>query len=654
MKKIYVNCDIPTECFAGCDLLKDVEIASECRTIGARAFAGCKSIRTEVNDYIENVNPVLSYGLKSIDEYAFDGCTGLNNIYIPASVQYIDSYAFKGCSSLTDVYLEGCELYVSQNEKLPEDDLIFANPETTFDGCSALENGFIGRRVVSSYDGPVCDPFKGTKLKRISFFGFCLETTFNGVNYPNLENVSCGSAIPPRGARFTESQYENVSLYVPREFSGNYEKSEVWNRFNKRGSTGVYEPIILEHDGLYYAAKQYTNEVAVVRSPYGEKYYGDKVVEYFTYNDITYTPVRVAASAFYDCTGLASIILPGTIEYIEGGAFCNTGLKTIDLSQSPSMQFGHAAFDGCEELMEVKLASLVELDFPKDAFSGCVKLEKINLPESAVFGEAAFENCESLPEKMDFSSMWYAMFNQGSFCRCNFTDVDLPLSAFFKGEYHDNYPAFAGNPLKTITVHNADIGNTIFSNHSHNPEGMFYNADIECLIVKGDIDLKYPFGSNSWLTNGKVKRVVLDFSEATAPNAYWLDKDWSIDEIESRQITPPTIGEFTDEQYKMVKVIVPNGSLKTYKEDSNWQKFFNINEVEDAGIDDVSVAVSTCRGAEGCIIFSNAGNEAYSIYTIAGQLVAAGRLTDAEPTVNVAPGYYIVKWGENVAKVIVK
>ena len=37
----------------------------------------------------------------SIGDEAFEGCTSLNNIYIPSSVSYIGSRAFSGCTSLS-------------------------------------------------------------------------------------------------------------------------------------------------------------------------------------------------------------------------------------------------------------------------------------------------------------------------------------------------------------------------------------------------------------------------------------------------------------------------------------------------------------------------------------------------------------------------
>ena len=44
-----------------------------------------------------------TYSVTSLGEYAFDGCTGLTSIEIPASVTSIGEYVFLGCSGLTSI-----------------------------------------------------------------------------------------------------------------------------------------------------------------------------------------------------------------------------------------------------------------------------------------------------------------------------------------------------------------------------------------------------------------------------------------------------------------------------------------------------------------------------------------------------------------------
>lgn len=69
-------------------------------------------------------------------------------------------------------------------------------PGTTFDGCVNLKAGTIGQRIIDNDTEELCDPFVGLDITSISFTNFGLESAFNGLNYPNLEAVSCHTYIP--------------------------------------------------------------------------------------------------------------------------------------------------------------------------------------------------------------------------------------------------------------------------------------------------------------------------------------------------------------------------------------------------------------------------------------------------------------------------
>ena len=52
---------------------------------------------------------IISEGVTSIGDYAFDGCSSLGSVVIPESVTSIGDSAFYWCSSLADVYYTGSE-----------------------------------------------------------------------------------------------------------------------------------------------------------------------------------------------------------------------------------------------------------------------------------------------------------------------------------------------------------------------------------------------------------------------------------------------------------------------------------------------------------------------------------------------------------------
>lgn len=84
---------IPSNAFRGCSSLNEVKLPSTVQTIGENAFEDCSSLK-EIT---------LPDTLTSIENRAFYGCSSLTAITIPNSVTSIGSEAFDGCPSLKQV-----------------------------------------------------------------------------------------------------------------------------------------------------------------------------------------------------------------------------------------------------------------------------------------------------------------------------------------------------------------------------------------------------------------------------------------------------------------------------------------------------------------------------------------------------------------------
>lgn len=94
-----------------CSVLAEINIPSTVTKIGSQAFGGCKALKEITipagvqsysgafyNSAIETV--ILSDGIESIDEKAFEKCASLKEVIIPSSVTEIEKGAFDGCKSL--------------------------------------------------------------------------------------------------------------------------------------------------------------------------------------------------------------------------------------------------------------------------------------------------------------------------------------------------------------------------------------------------------------------------------------------------------------------------------------------------------------------------------------------------------------------------
>mgnify|MGYP004512993869 FL=1 len=117
---------IGNSAFSGCTGLTNVTIGNSVTSIGYQAFYGCTELTSIIVDegnskyhsagncLIETATKTLILGCKtsviptdgsvtSIGDNAFEGCTGLTSVTIPASVTRIGEFAFSGCGALTSI-----------------------------------------------------------------------------------------------------------------------------------------------------------------------------------------------------------------------------------------------------------------------------------------------------------------------------------------------------------------------------------------------------------------------------------------------------------------------------------------------------------------------------------------------------------------------
>jgi len=108
----------------------------------------------------------------------------------------------------------------------------------------------------------------------------------------------------------------------------------------------------------------------------------------------------IGATAFYGCDSLSSLDFSKTtkLSYIEGGAFMNAGLTSLDLSKTALTELNAETFKGCYKLGNVVLSTKIT-KIGRSAFSDCDSLMTISGYENVTFyGRNAFNNCISLLE----------------------------------------------------------------------------------------------------------------------------------------------------------------------------------------------------------------------------------------------------------------
>lgn len=337
-------------------------IPNSITSIGMSAFAGCNGL-TSIN---------IPESVTSIGENAFNNCLNIVSISIPQSVTYIGNGAFSYCTSLSNIDLPNTINHIN---------------EATFSFCSSLTNVIIPRSVTSI----------GNKA-----FSNC----------SNLVNVTSKAITPPVISSNTFDCYERATLFVSRKAYEAYFQADNWCRFNN-----IQFESDLVANYLYY---EFTSDSTVCVSCVDDNYFNyssDVVIpESVNYNGKDYIVNAIDEKAFYNCSGLTSVIIPNTITTIGDYAFYGcSGLTSLTIGKSVA-SIGYDAFNGCNNLKELNWNAIncssngnmstsnietvtigSEVEVLPNGFVIGSKITEVTIPNSvtSIVG-SAFYNCSGL------------------------------------------------------------------------------------------------------------------------------------------------------------------------------------------------------------------------------------------------------------------
>ncbi len=104
--------------------------------------------------------------------------------------------------------------------------------------------------------------------------------------------------------------------------------------------------------------------------------------------------VKIADSAFENCSGLQLISIWADLEEIGNNAFKNTGLLEITIPSETTI-IGDHAFENCKDLMTA--STWGNPNIGNYAFANCVKLEGTSISsDTGYVGDHAYDGCENL------------------------------------------------------------------------------------------------------------------------------------------------------------------------------------------------------------------------------------------------------------------
>ena len=393
--------------------------------------------------------------------------------------------------------------------------------------------------------------------------------------------------------------------------------------------------------------------------------------------------------AFYGCSGLTNIVIPNSVTYIENYAFWGcSGLTSVTIGNSVT-SIGDCAFNGCTSLKDLRIEDgegelslgyhsstnnssgtgkgmfydcpLETLYLGRDlsystskscgysplydkytlksvtignsvtsigdyAFYGCSGLTNIVIPNSVTnIGDYAFANCTRLKSVINFSNLTFIQ-KYGSVIYYANKIINAP-NGFIDGDFVFGRP----NGVNTLVA---------------------YWGNATVLTLPADCDGEsYVIGSSVFRDHIELTNIVIPNSVTSIGN-FAFNGCSNIISINLLGETPPTVKSynFTGGQYVNIILYVPMGSLETYQTADVWKNFWDIQEFDATGIEDVSINDIAIEVTAIGIAVSNAEGKAVAVYSANGALVEKIDTYTGEEIV-LDKGVYVVCVGNKTIKV---
>ena len=414
----YPVTSLGTSAFEGCSNLQSVTLPASVTSLGTDAFYGCVKLGS--------VN--LEEGLTTIGQRAFYNCN-LSVVTIPSTVTSIGNKAFSGCPLTTVTWL-------------PPTCSIGTDDSAPFYSTSSQITSFTFGNQVETIPAYLCKnmskletvviPPSVTSLGQYAFM-YC--TSLKSINLPVTQKT-----LP---VSFFEGCTALETIELPATLITISQDAFY-------GCTSLKE--INLHEGLTTIGQRafYNCKLTSVTIPSTITSMGNKAFVGCPLTSVTWKPVTCSigsddSAPFYSTSSkITKFTFGDQVETIPAYLCKNMSLiDTIVLPPSVS-SLGQYAFMYCTSLKSINLP-VTQKTLPISFLEGCTALETIELPATLItVSQDAFYGCTSLKEINLHEGL--TTIGQRAFYNCKLTSVTIPSTITSMGN-----KAFVGCPLTSVT-----------------------------------------------------------------------------------------------------------------------------------------------------------------------------------------------------------
>lgn len=353
--------------FQGCSKIKTITYSRYWSSTGWYLFEDCSSLRNVVfpDNYIDN-------GITEFTTGTFRGCSSLEEITIPKTVQNIGSQCFYICNALKTIKVKAVNPPVAG--------------ESSFGGQMDYAKLIVPKGTITDYKtsagwnlfNNIEEDDEDTAIaeKELSDNVSVSE----GVLYCNMSMSEVG-----RLKATVLSKYPDVNSITKAVISG-YINTEDSNFLNALAST--YNLADIDFTSLYSSFGSFAFQGCTKLSSVKYSQYWNSTGWYL----------------FEDCTNLSDVQFPTTSEgdgitTFETGSFRGCSSLEEILIPANVTTIGSQCFYLCYNLKKVQFLGNAIKSIDKGAFESCYSLETLIMPSSmTLIGERCFEGCTNIKE----------------------------------------------------------------------------------------------------------------------------------------------------------------------------------------------------------------------------------------------------------------